>query len=337
MAQNSRKAIYRKHKKYRLIFNIVVSIVLMASIVTSALLGVTAYLTQDMKKGIISDDHHELGISSDVANKLPKNIINIALFGLDSRDREATNRDEALKGRSDAIIIVSINTMNNTIKMTSILRDSWVPIANKGYNKVNAAYSFGGAQKAIHTINSNYGLNITDYVSVSLYQLWNVIDIMGGIDIEITEMERKKLNFLAGEEGFNVTPVKKSGLVHLDGGQAMCYSRIRSDSEEIRVLRQHKVISCMFEKAKKMPASEYPSLLKKVLANVETSLSYDEIYSYAPMLAVTDLHLDHASIPGKEVVAEGGVFEDTRGGWVWKYDLNEAKKYIYSWIYDINE
>ncbi len=340
MEQKHKKSVYRKAKKRLILTNSLISIILAVSLLFTGALGAVAYLLGDMKQGHISDNHEELGISSEVADKLPKGIVNIALFGLDSRTKDTTDREKALTGRSDTTIVVSINTIDNTIKLTSILRDSWVPITtSKGnitYNKINAAYSIGGAQRAIHTLNTNFGLNISDYVSVSLRQLWNVIDIVGGVDIVITEWERKKINHFGSLEGFNVKTVTESGLVHLDGGQAMCYARIRNDSEEVRVKRQQKVISALFEKAKTIPATEYPDLLRRVLSNVETSMTFDEILSYAPMLAIADLHIHSTAVPGDEVVARGGVFSDTRGGWVWKYDLEEAKKYIYKWIYGID-
>lgn len=340
MEQRQRKAKYRKDKRKVTLLNVVLSITLAVSVFFTGFYSLVIYFFGDTKQGHLSDDHGELGISSDVANNLPKEIVNIALFGLDSRDKETTDREEKHTNcRSDTTIVVSINTVDNTIKLTSILRDSWVPIKTKSggttHNKINAAYSMGGAQRAIHTLNNNFGLNIKDYVSISLYQLWEVIDIMGGIDITITEWEKNKINYFGKQEGFNVTTVEKSGLVHLDGGQAMCYARIRNDSEEVRVLRQQKVISALFEKAKTLPKSSYPGMLKAVLKKVETSMTYDEIFGYAPMLAMADLHIQSTSIPGDQVVAKGGVFEDTRGGWVWKYDLDQAKNYIYEWIYGI--
>lgn len=339
MEQKRKKSAYRKAKKQLILINSLISIVLAVSLLFTGALGAVAYIMGDMKQGQISDDHDDLGISSEVVEKLPTGIVNIALFGLDSRTKDTTDREKSLTGRSDTTIVVSINTIDNTIKLTSILRDSWVPITtNKGkitHNKINAAYSIGGAQRAIHTINTNFGLNITDYVSISLRQLWNVIDIMGGVDIIITEWERKKINHYGSLEGFNVEPVTESGLVHLTGGQAMCYARIRNDSEEVRVMRQQKVISALFEKAKTIPVTEYPELLRKVLSNVETSMTFDEIFDYSPLLAISDLHIQSTSVPGEEVVARGGVFADTNGGWVWKYDLEEAKKYIYKWIYGI--
>ena len=160
---SKRKSKYRKDKKKLILFNTLVSIVLAVSVLATGIFSILAYSIGDMKKVHISDDDDIIGITEE-AKKLPKEIINIACFGLDSRSTATTNLTKALSGRSDTIIILSINTIDNTIKLTSILRDSWVPMldrkGNKTTNKINAAYSFGGAQNAIHTINSNFGLNI---------------------------------------------------------------------------------------------------------------------------------------------------------------------------------
>lgn len=336
MTNRQNKATYRRQKKQLLLFNTFVSILLAVCIVFSGALGVLAYMTGNMRKGLISQNNEHLGISSEISGKLPKEIVNIALFGLDSRSYETTNLTKALTGRSDSIIILSINTKNNTIKMTSILRDSWVPIDGqkfKGYNKINAAYSYGGAELAIKTLNQNFHLNITDYIAVNLRQTALIFEALGGVDIEITEMERRRINELSNEEGFTSELVTKTGLVHLNGTQALSYSRIRNDSDEIRVLRQQKVLSCLFEKAKQLAPSEYPNTLRTILSTAETSMSFDEILSFAPLLAISELHLESTSIPGKEVVGKGGIFSDTRGGWVWKFDIDEAKEYIYKWIY----
>lgn len=343
MEQKNKKAKYRKAKNNLVLFNSLVSVLLAISLLIAAAFSIVVYTVGDMKKGHIAQDHDSLGIHSGVSSTLPKDIINIALFGIDTRSSKAVNRTEALTGRSDTIIILSINTNNNTIKLTSILRDSWVPINGKisngktynAKNKINAAYGLGGPELAIKTLNQNFHLNITDYVSVSMHQMKNVIDILGGVDIRITEMERRRINELSNDEGFKAELVKNTGLVHLNGTQALSYSRIRDDSEELRVRRQQKVLSCLLEKAKNLAVADYPSVLREILSTVETSMSFDEIFEFSPLLSVSELHLESTTIPGKEVVAQGGIFSDTRGGWVWKYDLEEAKKYIYQWIYGI--
>ncbi len=334
----------KKLKNRIAIFNILVSIVLVISLFSTFVMGVLAYYTGGGTYQNITKNESELGINEQ-AQKLPKEVINIALFGLDSRSKNVENRKDPLTGRADTIIILSIDQEKNTVKMVSVLRDSWVEVENKGNSKmrkINAAYSVGGAECAIKTINSNFNLNITDYVAVSLHQLWRVIDLVceaegSGIKIKITEAERKQLNQLADLEGFGVKHDANAGEVELDGGQAMTYSRIRKiDNDSIRSKRQQKVLNCLFEKAKNIPISKYPGLLKEVLKNIETSLSYDKIFKFAPLLAGGSLSLKSETIPNKEVVAEGKIFSDTRGAWVWKYDLNEATRYIYKFLYNID-
>lgn len=332
----SQKKNKKKLKNRVAILNIFISVVLIISLMSTGILSAYAYYFGDMQQGYLPDDHEDLGIDPDIIQTLPEGIVNIALFGIDSRSRVTQTGGKAVSGRSDSIMILSVNTNDNTIKLTSILRDSWVPIDGHKYNKINAAYAYGGAPLAVKTLNQLFGLNITDYVSVTLYQLWKVIDYMGGVDIHITEKERKALNKLADEENFNVNHLEQSGYVHLDGGQAMIYSRIRKiDGEDFRALRQQKVLNCLFKKAKEMPATKYPSLLKQMMAHVETSLSFNEIISYAPMLAENPT-LMTLSIPGDQVVGKGGVFEDTGKKWVWKYDIDQAKRYLYRWIYNID-
>ena len=333
----SKKSKKRKSNQKIKMFNILVSTLLVLSLICTGVLGVAAYYLGDMSQVYIPDNHEELGIDKDLIADLPKGITNIALFGLDSRSRVTDDRTKAMKGLSDSIIILSVNTNNNTVKLTSILRDSYVPVDGHGTRKITEAYSLGGAALALKTLNKNFGLNITDYVSVSLFQLWKVIDFLGGIDIQITEAERRELNALSNSEGFGVKKVPEAGYVHLDGGQAMIYARIRKiDGENFRALRQQKVLTCLFEKAKKLSITKYPALLKSIMQHVETSLSYSEIIEFAPMLANSDLTLQKTSVPGDEVIAEGGIFPDTHGSWVWKYDLKEATNYIRKWIYNID-
>lgn len=329
----------RKMKNRLIAFNIVTSTVLVLSILTTFVMGTLAYYTGGGTYQEITKNESDLGITEE-AQKLPKEVINIALFGLDSRSKKVENRKEPLKGLADTVIILSVDQENNTVKMISVLRDSWVDVDGK-MRKINTAYAYGGAELAIKTINQNFHLNITDYVSVSLHQLWKVIDLVcevegSGIKIHVTEAERKQLNYLADSEGFGVKHLKKSGYVELDGGQAMTYSRIRKiDSDGVRAMRQQKILNCLFEKAKAIPLSKYPGLLKEVMKNVETSLSYDEIFKFAPLLAGGSLSLESKTIPNDDVVAEGKIFSDTRGAWVWKYDLDEATEYIYKFLYNI--
>lgn len=320
---------YKAFRKKRITVNVVLSIILAVSIVLTTLFGTIQYVMGGMMFSDITNNSSELGIDNTL--KLDENVYNIALFGVDSRKANSTS------GLSDTIIVVSVNVKDNTVKMTSILRDSYVPIEGAGEKKINTAYSKGGPVLAIKTLNQNFKLNITDYATVNMRMLEKVINVLGGVDIHITEKERVALNTLATAEGFNVKKVDKSevgkdGLVHLDGGQAMMYARIRKiDSDNVRALRQQKVLTCLFAKMKEKSLAEYPNILREILSNVETSLTYSEILSLASSLNITQLSLQSTTVPGDEVSAKGGIYG--KAGWVWRYDINEAATYIHEWIY----
>ncbi len=340
---NSEEVVEKKRPVALLvIFNVVTSLILAASILATGVLGFCIYIFGDMRYNVEfpkPDDHEQLGISPEIVEKLPPGIVNIALFGIDSRST-ATDNSKSIKGRSDSIIIISINGDKKTVKMTSILRDSWVPMEYKGkmrYDKINHAYAYGGPTLSVKTINQNFGLDISEYASVSMYQLVSVIDDIGGIDIEITEKERIAINTYS-INGQRTDPVEKAGLVHLDGFQSIAYARIRKiDTDMKRAQRHQTVLTAMLKKIKTLPVSDYPSLLRKILGRVETSMTYDEIFQYVPLITASNLKIETTTIPGKDVKYKKGIFSDTRGGWVWKYDLKDATEYLHSWIYGIEE
>jgi len=125
-------------------------------------------------------DKDDIGITEEVEEKLSpysNSIINIALFGIDSAD--------ATTGRSDSIIIATIDTNHKKLKLTSIMRDSYVNISGIGNDKINHAYAFGGAQLAIKTLNENFDLNIEDFVAVNFDSLPKIIDMIGGVTVDI--------------------------------------------------------------------------------------------------------------------------------------------------------
>ena len=324
-SRNKNLKLFKKKKKQRLLLNVVLSIVLGLSTIWTAWVGAISYFMGDMTYDSTKFTDSELGINADAAALNNLKITNIALFGVDSRDENSDT------GRSDSIMILSINTKDNTLKLTSILRDSYVAIDGHAKQKITHAYAFGGAALAMKTINQNYNLNIADYVTVNLQQLSKVIDVLGGIDVEITNAEKNELNRLAVSEKLGVTKVASSGNVHLTGPQAMTYARIREiDSDSVRSERQGKVLNCMFEKVKATSLTKYPSILKAMLANVETSLSYSEIIGYSPMVAKGNLTLTKTTVPLPEDNPIGGIYN---GSWVYRYDLNAASDRIHTWIY----
>ena len=270
-------------------------------------------------------DEGELGISSEIADKYgDTDIFNVALFGLDTRD------EDSFTGRSDSIIIVSIDRKNNTVKLSSILRDSYVAIDGHKDQKICHAYAFGGAQLAVKTLNQNFNMNITDYVSINFAKLGKAIDMLGGIDIEVTEEERAHLNDIGDDENPNFHYLEQSGQVHLTGEQAVVYARLRKiDSDVARSNRQKRVIEALLVQARKVSPSKYSELLKQGMSLCETSLSFSEIMSFAPMIKA-DLEIAMTNIPGDEDNAIGGIYD---GAWVWRYDLQKASERLHLFIY----
>lgn len=270
-------------------------------------------------------DEKDLGISSDISEKYGEtDIVNIALFGVDTRD------ENSFSGRSDTIMIVSVDRKNNVVKLSSILRDSYVAIEGHKNQKITHAYAFGGAQLAIKTINQNFAMNITDYATVNFFKLGEAIDLLGGIDIEVTEAERVHLNDIGDDENPSFGYLNESGLVHLTGEQAVVYARLRKiDSDVARSNRQKKVIEALLVQARKVSPSKYSEMLKTMMSLCETSLSFSEIMSFAPMLK-EDITIQMTNVPNDEDNAIGGIYE---GAWVWRYDLAAATERLHLFIY----
>ena len=211
----------------------------------------------------IEVDKNDVGITEEVEEKLSpysNSIINIALFGVDSADVST--------GRSDSIIIATIDTIHKKLKLTSVMRDSYVNISGIGNDKINHAYAFGGPQLAIKTLNENFNLNIEDFVAVNFDSLPKIIDMIGGVTVDITS-----------EEVSHIPGISSAGTYNLNGAQALSYSRIRyaTGGDYVRTERQRTILIKIFEKILTINPMKYPSLLNEVLPMVQTSLDYSKI------------------------------------------------------------
>lgn len=211
----------------------------------------------------IEVDKNDVGITEEVEEKLSpysNSIINIALFGVDSAD--------ASTGRSDSIIIATIDTIHKKLKLTSVMRDSYVNISGIGNDKINHAYAFGGPQLAIKTLNENFNLNIEDFVAVNFDSLPKIIDMIGGVTVDITS-----------EEVSHIPGISSAGTYNLNGAQALSYSRIRyaTGGDYVRTERQRTILTKIFEKILTINPMKYSSLLNEVLPMVQTSLDNSKI------------------------------------------------------------
>ena len=260
-----------ENKKKKWILSIVTVIVLTTVIVT---LYVYSQLAA-VKKVSISKNDQQLKIDKK-ADQYGDDVINIAFFGLDRRKKDEPSR-------SDAIMIISLDKKHKKVKVSSIMRDSYVDIDGHGKTKLNHAYAYGGPELAIKTINSTFKLNIRNFVAVDFYELEKIIDTVGGVEIPVRSDEIKYINIYMQEtakiQGKSVQEVQKSGLQNLNGMQAVAYARIRytSGGDYERTERQRIVLTAIMNKVKKLGPTEFPKVVSALLPNVESSFSSTEI------------------------------------------------------------
>lgn len=209
-----------------------------------------------------------------------KNVFNILLIGSDTRE-------SGDRGRSDAMIIVSINKKTKTITATSILRDTYVSIPGKKSNRINAAYAFGGSKLLLETIEQNFKIKIDKYVSVDFFAFIDVVDAIGGVTLEVSEKEIPVINEYIAEinrlsdKEETLDQLSASGTLLLSGKQALGYSRNRyvGNSDFERTARQRRVLEQIFKKVKDLNLVQLDKLLNTILPQVTTNLSEGEIFS----------------------------------------------------------
>ncbi len=198
---------------------------------------------------------------------------NIAIFGVDSRDnalKKATH--------SDTIVIASINKKTKDIKLASIYRDTYADIPDNGFNKINAAYFKGGYPLALNTINTNFDLDVKEYVTVNFDAVCKVIDLLGGIELDITKEELKYVNGYTKElneiNGTNVGKLKSAGTQVVNGTHATAYARIRytAGGDFKRTERQRIVIQKIFEKTKSSDLLTINSIINEIFPEIYTNL-----------------------------------------------------------------
>jgi LCP family protein required for cell wall assembly len=180
-------------------------------------------------------------------------------------------------------MIATLDQATNEVKLTSIYRDTYVEIPGRGLDKINHAYAYGGPALLLSTINTNLDLNITEFVAVNFDSLVNSVDAVGGIDMYISSDEVKYINgyinAIAKSTGIETENITKEGQYHLNGVQALAYSRIRYTEgwDYKRTERQRVVLSKMLEKAKTMNSTDLIAVVDTMLPMITTNISKDEI------------------------------------------------------------
>ena len=223
-------------------------------------------------------------------------IVNILVVGNDYRKE----KNYTASGLTDTMIIATMDLKHGTLKMASLMRDNYVDIPGYGYNKLNAANSFGGIELLYKTIATNFNIELDGYVEVGFKAFTDVVDAVGGVELELTESEAEYLNttnYIRKKDSRNV----KVGKQTLNGAQALGYCRIRKKGITItglrddygRTWRQRTVIKAVFDKVKSLPMTEWLNIANKLLGNIKTDLTNDKIIDYVTdcvRLGTTEIH-----------------------------------------------
>lgn len=266
--------------------------------------------------------------SLDLNENLPDDVVNILLIGIDGRTDDIDSGTQ----HGDVQIIVSINKKDGTIKLTSVLRDLYVPIPGyKNKNRINVAYSRGGGQLAMRTMNSLFELDIQYYVVINFYGLASIIDQLGGIDIELTAQEAGAINTYLRKhppkydnqgKDYDRQPLeKRNGVQHLDGIQAVMYARLRSiDNDFKRSDRQRHLLELLLGKVLEggMDMNKLLGLLEVCLPYAETNMSAKDMLSLAMGVLKSDILTRLSN--GEPLLEQNRIPMDG----TWKYDTTSG-------------
>lgn len=299
--KKSRK--YKKMRRRKIIFGIEITVLL----ILSGILFVYAWINRSMDK-MNQDtlDSSQIQINSEVKANTDLSQMSgtqvIALVGVDARGVEGSELAESMN--SDTIILCCIYHDKQEIRMVSIMRDTWMNMAKYTdeyyeFDKANSAYNRGGPESMLSMLNTNLDFALTDYVTVNFKALADAIDVLGGLDIEMTNAEcvhannyNREVSEAQGVE-YEAIPYDEdlgddySEVRHVSGALATSYARIRygGGDDAKRTSRQRIVINLMVQKLKQNP-TKIPEILDKVMGNVSTSLTKNEILELG-MHAVT--------------------------------------------------
>ena len=252
-----------KRRKVMFIVEIVILLILLAAVFVWLKLEKIDYNKLDEDDILMND-------LDDSTDEVMGKYTVIALFGLDNRDNGTYE-----SGNSDTIMLASINNDSKEVKLVSIYRDTYLNVKDDTYAKMNSAYQRGGPKQAIEALNTNLDLKITKYVAVDFNALVETIDLIGGVDIDVTPQE------VAQVTGKKNTTLSGSGVLHLNGVQATAYARIRklAGDDYKRTERQRTVIEAMITKVQKSGVTTINSVVDEVFDDISTNITPKQMLS----------------------------------------------------------
>lgn len=277
----------RKRKIILFVFEVLLLVVLAAALYVAAQFSKITRIQTSFGEEAQSEMVQQIKAQLDdaVEEKL-KGYWNIALYGVD-------NRDENTNGQSDAILVASINLDKKDVKLVSVYRDTYLNDTVGGYGKATDIYAAGGPARSINMLNKNLDLDITDYITVNMNVLADVVDAIGGIDMEITDDEATWINNYQDETSMitdrQIELIGGGGMVHLNGLQATSYCRIRAIGNDYeRTERQRKVLALILDKVQKNP-TVLVGLIDDLIDAVDTNLTMTQLMDLATNIASYNL------------------------------------------------
>lgn len=284
MEKRSERRKKKKGSKNKKGLKIFLAVILAIALLIGSTFAGMYFFTKSKLNNIQTDDitrdPAKLGIDT---TKVTTNsdITNILLMGIDSRDPKSD------PGHSDSLMILTVDKKHNKLKLSSIMRDSYVKIEGNGSQKITNAHQFGGALLSIKTINQNFDMNIMDYVQVNFFGLEKIIDAVGGVSINVTAAEVPIANQYIDETSAleHKTPkhLTHGGLQSLTGTQAVGYCRIRyvGNDDFQRTERQRTVLTAVFKKLSSTNITDIPKAADAITPYVQTSLKPNDMMSLA--------------------------------------------------------
>lgn len=291
-----------------------ITVALISILIIIPLMGI-GYVYFKLNSIYDKEEAKQINTTEESERNKENGITNILLVGVDGNNMEKGNR-------SDAMMIATIDEKNNDIRITSLARDTYVDIEGYSTEKLTHAYAYEGASLLINTIKNNFGIDVDKYVAVSFESFEKIIDILGGVEINVSEKEVSQIN-----------GVNNSGIQTLNGSQALAYSRIRYiDSAYERDNRQRTVIEALYNKFANGSSGNIMDIANEVLRYTKTNMAPLEIVSIAnKAIKIKDTDFDQVEFPFEEARKDNNISEK---GWVIEWDKDYNKDKLNKFIYD---
>ena len=255
-------------------------------------------------------------------------IKNILILGSDARPGENVSR-------TDSMMILTIDNVNDSLKITSLARDAFVNIPGYGYSKLTHAYAYGKEKLLIDTIESNFEIDLDDVVLINFQSFISIIDAIGGVTVDVTEDEMAEMNKFIPEtykwsenpDKGEMTLITKAGSQKLNGYQALSFARIRkNDSAFGRDNRQRMIVSNLLKEIKNTSKLKYPFLIKAAAPYISTNMSTTKMIKYGiDVLRIGTGSIKQMEFPivSSEKYSTGGIYGNY--GWVLRFEPESIK------------